>query len=322
MAEQAQLARQLEEDLWVLDTMFQGEPGVIASYLLTGPAGLALVDVGSAASVETLLAGIRASGHDPVEVERLLITHVHLDHAGATGPLLRHMPRAQVYVHSIGAPHLIDPSKLIKSATRIYGDRMDTLWGQMEPVPAERVTALEDGDTVQGGERTFEAVYTPGHAVHHIAFADRRRAAIFPGDVAGVRLEGVDYVRPPTPPPDLDLELWSASIERLNALRPRALYLPHFGPVYNIPDHLAQLRERLWGWGDLMRAGIRAGKDDQALAADLAAASDPDVARAVVSAAPGGVEDAVLRYEIAANYLMSAQGYQRYYTKLHPEALA
>ncbi|HUY77805.1 MAG TPA: MBL fold metallo-hydrolase [Ktedonobacterales bacterium] len=322
MAEQAQLARQLEEDVWVLDTLYQGKPGVIASYLLTGPDGLALVDVGSAASLETLLAGIQASGHDPAEVTRLLLTHIHLDHAGATGPLLRHMPRAQVYVHSIGAPHLIDPSKLIASATRIYGDQMETLWGHMEPVPADRVHALEDGDTVQGGARTFEVVYTPGHAVHHVAYADRRRAEIFPGDVAGVRLEGIDYVRPPTPPPDLDLELWSASIERLRDLRPRALYLPHYGPIYNVPDHLAQLSERLYAWGDLMRDGIRAGRDDHALAAELAAVADPEVAQVLGSNDPVVIADATLRYELATNYLMSAQGYMRYYTKLHPEALA
>src|SRR5579862_4216669 len=118
MADSPALARQLEEDLWVLDTLFQGEPGVIASYLLTGPAGPALVDVGSGASLETLLAAIRASGHDPAEVKHLLITHVHLDHAGAAGGLLPHMPQATVYVHRIGAPHLIDPSKLLKSAER------------------------------------------------------------------------------------------------------------------------------------------------------------------------------------------------------------
>ncbi len=322
MAEQPQLARQLEEDIWILDTLYQGKPGVIASYLLTGGDGLALVDVGSAASLDTLLAAIRASGHDPADVTRLLLTHIHLDHAGATGPLLRHMPRAEVYVHSIGAPHLIDPSKLIASATRIYGDQMDILWGHMEPVPADRVHALEDGDTVQGGDRTFEALYTPGHAVHHIALADRRRAEIFTGDVAGVRLEGIDYVRPPTPPPDLDLELWSASIERLRGLRPRALYLPHFGPIYNVPDHLDQLHERLYAWGELMRTGIRAGKDDHALAADLAAVADPEVAQMVGPADPDVIADTTLRYELATNYLMSAQGYMRYYTKLHPEMLS
>jgi len=322
MADSPALARQLEEDLWVLDTLFQGEPGVIASYLLTGPAGPALVDVGSGASLETLLAAIRASGHDPAEVKHLLITHVHLDHAGAAGGLLPHMPQATVYVHRIGAPHLIDPSKLLKSAERIYGDQMETLWGHMEPVPAERLVILDDNSEVTVGERTFSALYTPGHAVHHVAFYDQRRAAIFTGDIAGVRLEGVDYVRPPTPPPDLDLEAWTASTERLDTLRARAFYLPHFGPVYNTADHMAQLRERLYAWGDLMRAGIRAGKNDHALAADLAMASDPDIAQMVVNRTPEAITSAVRRYEVASNYLMSAQGYMRYYTKLHPEALA
>ncbi len=322
MAETPSLARQLEEDLWILDTLFQDEPGVIASYLLTGPNGLALVDVGSGATIETLLNAIRTSGHDPAEVKHLLITHVHMDHAGAAGALLAHMPQATVYVHRIGAPHLIDPSKLVKSAARIYGDQMERLWGHMEPVPEDRLIILDDTSEVTVGERTFAVLYTPGHAIHHVAYYDRRHAAVFTGDVAGVRLEGVDYVRPPTPPPDLDLEQWSASIERLKALRARSFYLPHFGPVYNTQDHLTQLRDRLYAWGDLMIAGMREEKDDHALAAMLAEASDPQVAQMVVDRSPEAIATAVLRYEIATNYLMSAQGYMRYYTKLHPEALA
>src|SRR6266849_2118074 len=154
-------ASQLADDLWLLDTLFQGKSGVIASYLLAGPHGLALVDVGSGATVENLLAAVRASGHEPAAIEHLLITHVHLDHAGAAGALVRQLPRARVYVHRIGAPHLRDPEKLVSSAQRIYGDHMRALWGDIEPVPAERLLVLEDGDQLRVGARRLRVLYTP-----------------------------------------------------------------------------------------------------------------------------------------------------------------
>lgn len=318
MAEAEGVAERLADDLWVLDTQFQGERGVIASFLLAGDDGLALVDVGSAASLDALLAAVRAAGFDPRDITRLLLTHIHLDHAGASGPLVRLLPHARVFVHAIGAPHLVDPSKLIGSAQRIYGDRMHALWGDMEPVPAERITTLEDGDTLRAGGRELRVLYTPGHAVHHVAYLDAERNEVFAGDVAGVHLQGVDFVRPPTPPPDINLEDWSHSIDRLEALRPEVLYLPHFGPVHDVRPHLRQLREHLWEWGELMLAGLRAGKSDEELAADLARTGDPEVAeRARIDR-----DTAIRRYELATNYLMSAQGYARYYRKHHPELLA
>jgi glyoxylase-like metal-dependent hydrolase (beta-lactamase superfamily II) len=313
------VARQLADDLWIVDTQFQGERDIIASYLLAGESGLALVDVGSAASMAELLAGVRAAGFDPADITSLVLTHIHLDHAGATGPLVHALPHARVYVHRIGAPHLIDPSKLISSATRIYGDQMETLWGWMEPVPAERLIIVDDGDEIQAGARTLRALYTPGHAIHHIALHDEARNVVFPGDVAGVSIQGVDFVRPPTPPPDLSLEDWDASISRLEALSPAKLYLPHFGEVSSTPQHFADLRRRLHEWGELALAGLRAGKDDVAIAADFARVADPQIAR--LASASDDSEAAVRHYELATNYLMSAQGYMRYYRKHHPELL-
>jgi glyoxylase-like metal-dependent hydrolase (beta-lactamase superfamily II) len=310
-------AEQLADDLWVIDTRFQGERGIIASYLLTGSGGLALVDVGSAATIEQLLAGVRTAGCDPAAIEHLVITHVHLDHAGAAGALTRVLPRARVYVHRIGAPHLIDPSRLLSSAERIYKERMIPLWGTILPVPEERMVVVDDGDQIQVGERTLRVIYTPGHAVHHVALHDARRAEAFTGDVAGVRLEGSRFVRPPTPPPDLSLEDWYASIHRLAALDLGAIYLPHFGAVSDVMPHLAQLRERLADWGRVILAGMRRGETDEQLAADLAAHADDAVAHSMDEP-----RDAALRrYELAANYLMSAQGYVRYYRKHHPELL-
>ncbi len=180
MSAESGVVRQLADDLWLIDTLFQGERDIIASYLLVGSGDLALVDVGSAASMDQLLAGVRAAGFEPSEITRLLLTHVHLDHAGASGPLVRAFPKAQVYVHRIGAPHLIDPSKLISSATRIYGDQMARLWGHMEPVPAERIVIVEDGDEIVVGARTLRAIYTPGHAIHHIAFFDEAHRLAIP----------------------------------------------------------------------------------------------------------------------------------------------
>ncbi len=312
------IATRVADDIWVLDTQFQGERGVIASYLLTGRAGLALVDVGSAASVNELLAGVRAAGFDPLDIEHLVLTHIHLDHAGAAGTLVRTLPRAQVYVHRLGAAHLVDPSKLLSSAQRIYGERMHELWGEMEPVPAERLTVVDEGDELRVGAGVLRTLYTPGHAIHHVAYYDAARAAIFAGDVAGVRLQEVDFVRPPTPPPDLNLEDWYSSIDRLATMNPEVLYLPHFGAVRDTRAHFAQLRARLRDWGGIMLAGIRAEKSDEELAADLARHSDGDVAQA----AHGQGDVAVRRYELATNYLMSAQGYVRYYRKQHPELLA
>jgi glyoxylase-like metal-dependent hydrolase (beta-lactamase superfamily II) len=308
--------RRIEDDLWVLDTVYQGIPGVTASYLIEGEDGFALVDVGPGATLETVVAGIHSSGHDPADLRTIILTHIHLDHAGAAGALARLSPEARVLVHPLGAPHLVDPSRLLASAAQIYGDEMDTLWGEMLPVPNDRITTLADGETVRLGRRTLTAYHTPGHAAHHIAYHDAARDALFAGDVAGVRLEGVEYVRPPTPPPDLDLEQWSASIARLRALRLDRLYLPHFGIARSVEAHFDALETRLYAWGEIVLAGMRQQKDAQALAADLAAASEPELAAA---RATGGSSHS---YEVATNYLMSAQGYQRYFRKKHPERLA
>jgi glyoxylase-like metal-dependent hydrolase (beta-lactamase superfamily II) len=314
------LATRLDEDLWLLDTCFQRIHGVIASYLLVGPGGLALVDVGAAATVEQLFGAVHAAGQDPEAIAHIVLTHIHLDHAGASGTIVRRLPRARVYVHRRGAAHLVDPSRLLSSAQRIYGERMRELWGDIEPVPADRLVVIDEGAEVHVGGRALRALYTPGHAVHHVAYHDPQRSTLFAGDVAGVRLAGVDFVRPPTPPPDLSLEDWFASLDRLAGLGLAQLYLAHFGPCQNVDAHVAELRARLADWGRLMLAGMRAGQDDDTLTAALARAGDELIVRAVGD--PRAREDVLARYEIATNYRMSAQGYVRYYRKQHPELLA
>ncbi|HEV2237648.1 MAG TPA: MBL fold metallo-hydrolase, partial [Ktedonobacterales bacterium] len=266
------------------------------------------------------LAAIQTSGHDVADLRTIILTHIHLDHAGATGALIQRAPRARVLVHPLGAAHLADPTRLLASATQIYGDRMDRLWGAIVPVPADRITTVADGAAVTFGRRALTALHTPGHAVHHIAYHDAARGALFAGDVAGVRLQGEEFVRPPTPPPDLDLEAWSASIARLRALRLDRLYLPHFGVARSVDAHLSALEARLYAWGEIMLTGMRQGKDAPALATDLAAASELALPEQAAARNAGGV-NASQGYEGVFSFLMSAQGYQRYFRKRHPERL-
>ncbi len=185
---------------------------------------------------------------DDWEPQRILLTHIHFDHAGATGRLLQRWPRAEVWVHERGARHLVDPSRLVASATRIYGDDFDRLWGEVVPVPEERVRVLEGGEAIDG----WRVAYTPGHASHHVAYLHEGTGSVFTGDVAGVRIAEGPVV-PPTPPPDIDRELWLASLETIEAWSPAALCVAHFGAWTDVDDHLAQLREGLARWGDLAR---------------------------------------------------------------------
>jgi len=265
--------------------------------------------------LEPLLASIREAGFDPQDVTHILATHVHLDHAGAAGSLVRRLPKAQVYVHSKGAPHLIDTSKVVASAARIYGDRMQPLWGEIDSTPAGRVRTLEGGDILKVAGRRLEVHYTPGHALHHVIYFDAHSGELFAGDVAGVRLPGVDYVRPPTPPPDIDLEAWSDSIRLVRSLRPDVLYIGHYGAIKDIGQHFGRLREKLLDWGEFVLQAMRKGKSEAVIIALLIEHTQPELQR--VARDPHELQ----RYEIASNYAMTVQGYMRYWSKKHPERL-
>jgi glyoxylase-like metal-dependent hydrolase (beta-lactamase superfamily II) len=246
-----------------IDLQFQGTPRVIATAVLSGPGGVALVDPGPSTTLETLEAGLARAGMSIADVTALLITHIHLDHAGAAGTLLHENPKLRVFVHAKGARHLIDPGKLLASATRLYGDDMDRLWGEVRPVPEQALVVLHGGERLEAGGRTLDVACTPGHASHHVSFFARDAGIAFVGDTAGVKVLPDGETLPPTPPPDIDLEAWHDSLARIEQWSPGTLFLTHFGPVDHPATHLAELRDRLHVIGRRVRASLALEGTDQ-----------------------------------------------------------
>jgi glyoxylase-like metal-dependent hydrolase (beta-lactamase superfamily II) len=230
----------------VIDLMHLGRERVIGCWQV----GDVLIDPGPGSCLPTLL---DALADEPPAV--ILLTHIHLDHAGATGALVQRWPELEVYVHERGARHMIDPSRLISSARRLYGDDMDRLWGQTVPVPERNLTILRGGEEILDGR--FQVQYTPGHASHHVSFLYDDTA--FAGDVGGVRIAGSSMAIPPTPPPDVDIEAWHRSIAILRGWRPQRLAITHFGATEQVTDHLDQLESRLDEWSQLARTAGRDG---------------------------------------------------------------
>jgi glyoxylase-like metal-dependent hydrolase (beta-lactamase superfamily II) len=213
---------------------------VICAYVVNG----LIVDPGPSSCVETLLDGLGG-----VKPRGLLLTHIHLDHAGASGVLCRRFPDLVVYVHETGAPHLVDPSKLLASATRLHGDDMDELWGEVAPVPSHRIRALSGGERVEG----FQVAYTPGHASHHVCYFHEDSGDAYVGDTAGVRIPPYEHTIAPTPPPDIDVEAWLDSLHKIAAWNPQSLQLTHFGRVTDVADQLHRVRSALLDAADSAR---------------------------------------------------------------------
>ena len=247
-----------------LDLNFQVRERVIAAAVIHGAGGIAIIDPGPSSTLPTLYEKLAQGGIAASDVTTLLLTHIHLDHAGATGTLVRENPNLRVYVHEIGAPHMADPAKLIASATRLYGDAMDRLWGEIAPVPREAMTTLNGGERVVAGGRAFDVAYTPGHASHHVSYFSADTGIAFIGDTAGVSVVANGFVLPPTPPPDIDLELWKASAAAIEEWRPDTLFLTHFGPASSSGRHLKELVDHLDLVGQLARESLAVDGDDGA----------------------------------------------------------
>ena len=273
-----------------LDLHHLGRQRVIGVYLLETQDGLALQDCGPTTCVPALKAGLAERGLELRDVRHLLLSHIHLDHAGAAGVLVREHPELQVHVSEIGAPHLVDPSRLEASARRLYGEEFDTLWGELAPVPEANVHAV--GERVLG----LDCFPTPGHASHHVCFLDGG-GTLYAGDAAGVRIQPSRFVLPPTPPPEVDLDAWDRTIDEILARGPKRMALIHFGVADDPERHLAELRERLREWAERVREGASEGEFDAAAAADLG----PDLAA----------------YEQAMPFWQSYAGLKRYWEK-HP----
>ena len=243
-----------------IDLVHAGAPRTIGVYLVDTGSGLALFDCGPSSCVPALKRGLAERGLDLEDIEHLLLSHIHLDHAGAAGTLVREQPELQVWVSEIGAPHLVDPSRLERSARRLYGDSFDDLWGELAPVPEANV------HIASGRAAGLECFPAPGHASHHVCYFDG--TTLYAGDAAGVRIQPSRSVLPPTPPPDVDVEGWYRTLEEIERHAPQQLALTHFGVADDVSRHLAELRSRLDAWAHRVEQGlsevgfVAAGKAD------------------------------------------------------------
>lgn len=298
----------LASGLSFIDVQFLGTPHVIATGVLHGAGGVGLIDPGPSSTLATLRATLDRAGIRMGDVRALVLTHIHLDHAGACGTLLRERPDLTVYVHEKGAPHLIDPSKLLASATRLYGDDMDRLWGEVLPVPKAAVAVLQGGEKIPVGGRMLDVAYTPGHASHHVSYLDADAGVAFVGDTAGIRLPGEPFVLPPTPPPDIDLDAWRASLARIGGWRPDTLFLTHFGPHGAAAAHLAELAERLEWTSGLVRTSLTRDGLDEDREAWFASEVRRELQRRT--------SDADARaYEVAGRFDLNWRGLARFWRK-------
>jgi glyoxylase-like metal-dependent hydrolase (beta-lactamase superfamily II) len=290
------------------DLCFQGTPRIIATAVLHGPGGAALVDPGPSSTLPALRSALSAAGIALQDLTAILLTHIHLDHAGATGTLVREHPRLQVYVHAKGAPHMSHPEKLLASAARLYGDAMDRLWGEFLPVPEHSLQILYGGERIGAGGRQIDVAYTPGHASHHVSYLVPDAGLAFVGDTAGVKILPDGDVLPPTPPPDIDLEAWGDSLAQIERWRPDTVFLTHFGPAAPVVPHLAALRENLALAARLARESMAASGADQEREAWFVEANRHLLRRHMN-------EDSARTYELAARFDLSWRGLARYLAK-------
>lgn len=291
-----------------LDDMWMGRPRSISTALMESDGHRAIVDPGPGSTLKTLREQLQAHSLSVSDLDAILLTHIHLDHAGSTGALVRENPRLVVYVHTRGAPHMIDPTKLLASAVRLWPNDLERLFGEMLPVPEQNLHILEGGETLTLGAREIEVVYTPGHASHHVSFFENLDRVAFVGDTTGVRIEGHPYAMPATPPPDIDLGIWESSFEAILERHPQRLFLTHFGFSDDPPGHIAQFRERLHRWAAVTEKTIRTAKSESAAMESFMATMREEISEYLPA-------DEVEHYIHSAGLNLSFLGLARYLRK-------
>jgi len=298
--------------IYFVDSLHLGRPHVIGVALIELAQGeLAIVDSGPESVFDAVVAGIRALGFQPEQVRYLLASHIHLDHAGGAWRWAKEFG-TRIYTHPKGVPHLIDPERLIASATRIYGDKMEHLWGKSGAIAPDLVTPVDDDDKLTLGTLTFNTIHTPGHAQHHNAYWLESENTLFAGDVAGVSIDGGPSL-PPYPPPDIHLESWKRSLDRIRALNPESIFLTHFGKITFPSAFLEDFEARLFAWANWMKDRLLEGKIESEIIPEFQAF----VERSLLE--HGVASELLSTYEQADPAAMSVSGLSRYWKKYHPE---
>jgi len=290
-----------------IDTRMAGKPTVTSAYLLHDEEP-ALVETGPTTSIKAVAVGLESLGLGAEDLAHIVVTHIHLDHAGGVGRLARRFPKATIWVHDRGAPHLADPAKLVASATLVYGEeRLRKLFGPVDPSPPDRIRAVGEGDAIRLRGRSLEVLYTPGHASHHVALVDSLSGALFTGDALGIHLPDDRVLRPATPPPDIDVELGLESIERIRKRARSVLLFSHFGPVSEVEELCSIAAGRLRKWADIVREAMRETEDLDRIAEILD--------RGTASEFEGVTSADQSRYDILSDMRMNAAGLARYWKR-------
>jgi len=301
------------DGITAIDTFMGGRTRYTAAYFLDA-AEPTLVETGPGTSVEPVASALDHLGIEPRALAHIVLTHIHLDHAGGVGQLAQRFPSARVWVHERGAPHLVDPSRLVASTARVWGEReMRELFGPAEPVDDERVRPLRDADVIRMGDRELEVLDTPGHASHHVALVDSRTGAAFTGDALGIHVPDLPVLRPATPPPEFDLERYVTSIERIRGAARSILLFAHFGPLSEVDATCDLATRRVRDWASVVELALRETEDPDELAARLETAALDDIQ----TGAEANLDLEMLedRLRLLSSIRMNAQGLARYWQK-------
>jgi len=295
-----------------IDLNWTGRPRSIAALLMESDGTSVLIDPGPQSTLEMLRAGLRDRGQDFRTLDALLLTHIHLDHAGATGALVRENPNLKVYVHEFGLVHMIDPARLLASAGRLYGGDLQTLYGECAPVPEINLNQIQGGESIRIGGTELEVFYTPGHASHHVTYWDRASRTAFVVDTAGIRVQGDAFLLPATPPPDINVEIWNQSLDAIASWGLERIFLTHFGFIENPADHIRLYKERLAEWSALTRKLLESGME----ATEAEKAFVDAIAAEIKSTLP---MDAADHYIFNGGLRLSWLGLMRYVRKSDPQ---